>query len=115
MQKITGHLVVQSNTRLVSLQGLREFNVVGAYIDISGNPNLVSLSGLANLSTVHGAKLTKSGQFLVVFDNTMLSDSAGLLMLSCKTSVGDLGLCWLSRVRQPNGRAQADKSSRLPK
>eukprot|EP00456_Euglypha_rotunda_P079486 TRINITY_DN763_c0_g1_i10.p1 TRINITY_DN763_c0_g1~~TRINITY_DN763_c0_g1_i10.p1 ORF type:complete len:1178 (-),score=130.33 TRINITY_DN763_c0_g1_i10:10-3168(-) len=47
-------LVVKNNANLTTLDGLRSLQIVDGPIDIRGNPQLVSVSGLCDIGTVGG-------------------------------------------------------------
>jgi hypothetical protein len=68
--KISGNLVVASNTGLISLSGFKNLKITGGHVYISNNPSLTSMNGLENLSSIGG--------YLKVRENDSLTSLSGL-------------------------------------
>ena len=70
-----------SGEDITNLDALSSLTYVEGILDISGNPNLISLTGLENLTTIDG-DLDGGGGGLFIFANQSLSSLAGLENLS---------------------------------
>jgi hypothetical protein len=76
--EVTGDLLVQNTTTLVTFESLAHLQRVGGKVRIENNAELVSLAGLAGLQRVEGINTTSS---LYIFDNPALTDISGLQAL----------------------------------
>ena len=81
LTSVGGHLVIEGNGALTSLEGLSSLTTVGTYLVIYDNHALTSLEGLSSLTTVGGG-----GGFLFIINNDALTSLEGLSGL---TYVGD--------------------------
>jgi hypothetical protein len=76
--EVTGDLLVQNTTSLVSFKSLEHLQRVGGKVRIENNSKLASLDGLAGLQVVEGKGTTA---FMYIFNNPALTDISDLQAL----------------------------------